>query len=472
MGSLGSANRLPCTDGLEPRYTGLYPDGNRPEAPESPLSFTGTPSQLSLITVTTDGTYNFGSRTNQKTKVFSAGNRYWIDGVEQSLAEASMADNELIGTGQAIQSSAFRVCDGAIARGADKAGRGGFAYESRSDSQFIGQPYGVNAASSPDARTTAKLFFSCATRHMGALKSMRLASYGAFTNDTSLIPSDTSTFAYGEQITGTKSGGGAFTGRLIAIDTVNKVLMFTVDGSYNSTDNFNGTTGATFTGATSGGSVTMDGSVYTIPNANKPIRASTNNSSFPSVAGVVGLDFITTSAGQFALKLRENPNVLEDYRSNGNISPDSNQWETWRYYVDYSGAEFITKTYRDSAFAAVTHPNTQAFDLSEIDKQMAVILFGYDWGGSTNPNLIRARVKDVVLDYDLAGAFIANAATHTSATIFASCGVDSWSTASASIRLNYGQIPEGQQAYLYLTNSTGEVINLSGLSLGEAPAWA
>ncbi|WP_230681995.1 hypothetical protein, partial [Streptococcus pneumoniae] len=96
-----------------------------------------------------------------------------------------------------------------------------------------------------------------------------------------------------------------------------------------------------------------------------------------------------TSAGQFALKFRENPDVLEDYRSNGNISPDSNQWENWRYYVDYSGSEFVTKTYRNSSFVEITHPNTQGFDLSQIDKQLAVILFGYDWGGSTNPSLIR-----------------------------------------------------------------------------------
>jgi hypothetical protein len=358
-------------------------------------------------------------------------------------------------------------------RGSAKAGRGGFAYESRSDSQFIGQPFGVAAAASPDARTTAKMFFSCSTRHMADLKDMRLASYGAFTNDTALIPSDTATFAYGEQIAGTKSGGGAFTGRLIAIDTTNKVLMFTVDGSYSSNDNFNGTTGATFTGVTSGGAVTMNGVVYTIPNANKPIRASTNNSAFPSVVGVVGLDFITTSAGQFALKFRENPDVLEDYRSNGNISPDSNQWENWRYYVDYSGSEFVTKTYRNSSFVEITHPNTQGFDLSQIDKQLAVILFGYDWGGSTNPSFNRARVQDVVLDYDLAGAFVANSATLASATILAACGVDSWASASANIRLNFGEIPAGEHSYLFLTDSDGDVINsTAGLSLGVAPVWA
>lgn len=453
-------------DGLSSLFSSRYPNGDRnyPSTGSDALRFFEIEAgHGGMFAVKSDGTYAFGSRSVPHSQHFMLGDRLWLNGVETVANESALNDGDA--TDDA--SSAFRLSDGFAARG-EKSGRGDFAFESRSDNQWIGSPYPVAAASTPDARTTGKIIFSYKMRHMGTLESMRLSYYGAATTPENFVVSDTGTFEYGETFTGVKSGGGAFTGKIIAVNTVNSSIMFIPDGSYNSTDNFNGV-GAVIVGDVSGASATMIAAGYTIPLANKPIRASTNNSAFPSSLPTIGLDFITTSGAQFAHKLREYPDVLDDQRPQATINQSGNQWEDWEYQIDYSGSTFKTKTYRNGQVYEYTHTNENDFDLENITTQIGIIQFAYDWGGSTNPSLIRARVKNTLLDYDLAGVSIGDAPVLSDCTELNRCGVLNWGENTAYCVMNYGEIPTGENCYLFVRNDEGVYINpTAGLNIGVA----
>jgi len=458
------------TLGLLPLASSLYPRGDEDiiSGGSSALRYFAIGGEVGhgdVIIVKTDGTYDFGTRIKSSAEIITVGDRAWVDGSEFETVESSLSDGAAMNSSGGADSNVFRLCEGFAARG-EKAGRGDWAWESRTESQTIGSPFGVAASATPDLRTTGKIAVSFSMRHMGSLNSMRLAYYTASTNPQNLIGSDTSTFEYGETITGTKSGGGAFTGTLIAVNTSNSSVMFIPNGSYNSTDN----NGATFTGDISGASVTLGAAGYTIPLANKPIRMSTNNSEFPDSSDEVGLDFITTSDAQFAHKLRGFPDVLEDERPQATINQSGNEWESWLYIIDYSGSEFVSKTYRNGELYEYTFPNASDLDLEKILHQLAVIQFAYDWGGSTNPTLIRARMKNFCLDYNVSGATIGDAAALEDCTQVGHCGVVQTQTNQLSLIRNYGDIETGSQCYLFVRGTSGEYVNSnSGLPIGEAP---
>ena len=415
------------------------------------------PSGLSdgnTLTITTDGTYSFGTRVNASPIWWQRGAVAYNRSGEVTLLEAGLSDGDTLSEG--VNADAFSVCDSLTAR-TGLGERSGFGYESSSNSAKIG---GFQGTSLNQVATTRKASWGFTARYSWDLSLVRSSSFSSSTG--TFDDGDHTAFVLGETFTGTKGTGGGFTGTMIKFDTINNVATYIVDGSYNSSDN----NGATITGDTSGATATFDGVVYVGGRSTKLTRSSTNPSVTPT-APDVALNYTVVASSQNIVQMVSSAFATDDQRPNGLKVPNSD-WHDLAFFADYSGATYDVGHSVDGSLYSYTHTNTNSVDLTNVPYQFYHSIFACDWGGSDNGygHLI-VQVKDPYADDELAGVYVGDEATLSSCTKLVYARSTAWSDASATAQISFGEIPAGTTAYLYVRDDAGAFVSASGVSIGE-----
>lgn len=438
------------------QLNGAYPLGN---APASPLYYNGTPSQLGTISIGTDGTYDFGTRSNQSQIWWQVGDRAWDKNGEVALAEADTVEGEVLSAG--VNATAFTTCTDITARRGNKAGlRSNFAYEGSQNGHEIGR-FVASPINTPT--TTRKAFFGFTGRWTDYLNRVATSSYSSLTGN--FDDGDNTQFIKGETFTGVKSGSGAFTGHIIKEDTANGVITFYTADSYNSTDN----NGATITGDVSGAQATFDGVVYLRPAALKIARCDTHTGATPT-SPEVAIGFTQVQSRQLILQTRTSTTGTDDYRPNS-IQVGGSGWENWNFQADWSGSNLLAYIQRDGDVYTDTLANPNALDLSNVPYELNHTLLCTDFAGSTNPyGHLFAVMKDPHCDYELNRVVLGDNATFANCSNTAVCRSESWNTTSTTVRLNFGEIPSSTETFAFVFDGSGTCLNpTSGLSIGNAP---
>jgi len=424
-----------------------------------PLSYTGTPSQLGTITISTDGSYDFGVRSETSQQWWQVGDRAWDKDGEVTLLEASRSDGDTLTAG--VNADAFDTITNLTARKGAKAGlRSGFAYESSLNGQEVG---GFSANTSNNPTTTRKAVWGYSGRWTDDLNKIRTSSYGS--NTGIFDDGDNANFVAGEAFTGTDSGAGAITGYIIKYDTANSVITFLVNESYSS----GGNNGASITGSTSGATATFDGVTYTSVSSLKLTRSSSDPSVTPTNPEVA-LALTLVSSGQHIVDIRRSDFGSDDERPN-NHSMTSSNWESWDFTTDWSGSTYDIASYKAGDVFNYTHTNPNSADMAEVPYDFIHSLFAFDWGGGTNSlGHLFARMKDPYFDYELNRVVLGDSSTFSSCTVTSTCRSDSWSGTSIGAKLNFGEIPVSTETFAFIYNAAGVCVNpTAGLSLGAAP---
>ncbi|KZZ71498.1 hypothetical protein A3765_28440 [Oleiphilus sp. HI0130] len=405
------------------------------------------------LTITTDGTYDFGSRINPSPIWWQRGSVAYNRSGEVTLLEASLSDGSVITEG--VNASAFDTATGLTARTA-LGERSVFGYESTDTDAKLGSfsEMAVNQAVS-----TRKARWGFSARYSFDLSKVRTSSLSSSTG--TFDDGDNTAFALGETFTGTKGTSGSFTGRIIKFDSANSNITFTVDGSYSSSDN----NGASIVGDTSGATATFDGVEYIGGRSMKLTRSSSDPSVTPTNPEVA-LGFTVVSTGQNIVDIRRSDFGSDDERPNGLSMPDSN-WHDFGFLVDYSSTDYKISQNVDGSQFSYTHTNPNSALMSEVAYQFFHTLFGCDWGGSDNDyGHLVAQIKDPYADDELAGIYIGDAATLASCTNLVYARSTAWSNSSATATVSFGEIPIGTTAYIYVRDDAGAFVSTSGTALG------
>ena len=435
------------------------------KAPETfPLTYTGTPAQLGTITISTDGTYDFGTRSIPSQQWWQVGSRAWDKTGEVTLLEASRFDGDVMTAG--VNADAFDVITNITARTGAKAGlRSGFAYESSLAGEEIGR-FSVSPELTPTL--TRKAFWGFTARWTDDVRKVFSSSYSS--NTGLFSDGDNSEFVHGERFSGVKSaasGSTPFTGYIVKHDTGNGLVAFRVDDaySYGTTDN----NGAVITGDTSGATATFDGVIMEFNAAMKMTRSDTTPAVTPT-SPEVALAFVHSGIPQFVLQERTSSTGTDDDRFS-NVAMDSSEWEDWSWQADYSGASFVGESIRAGNATSETYSNPNGVDFSQVPYEMHHVLLCADWAGGSNAyGHLFARMKDPHMDYELNRVILGDSAILASCSATSVCRSESWTTTSTTERLNYGEIPSSTETFAFIFNGSGVCINATnGLSIGNAP---
>lgn len=428
------------------------------------LTFTGTPSQLGVITISTDGTYNFGARSIPSQQWWQVGDRAWDKNGEVTLLEASRVDGDVMQAG--IGADAFDVVTDITARKGAKAGlRSGFAYESSKFGEELGR-FSVSPAFTPTV--TRKAFWGYTGRWTDNMKKLFASSHSSISG--AFIDGDSAEFVAGETFSGIKSpasGSDTFTGYIVKDDTANSIVAFRVDDAYSYTSTQNN--GAVIVGDVSGATATFDGVVFELPSSMKMTRSDTAPAVTPT-SPEVALAYTHSSVPQLILQARTSDYGTDDDRPSPAGMTDSD-WEDWSWQVDYSGLEFTGQTIRSGTATNNTYSNPNGVDFSNVHYEMHHVLMFCDWaGGSNNYGHFFARMKDPHMDYELNRVVLGDSASLSSCTVTSVCRSETWLATSTGARLNYGEIPSGTETFAFVFNEDGVCVNpIAGLSIGDAP---
>lgn len=424
----------------------------------SPIVVHGSPGHLATITVTGDGTYDFGTRADNP-EWWQVGTYALNKSGAVSLLEATVPDNTQLAYG--VNETTFRSVPYTYANVGDHIGlRSKFAYESRhqTGSAYIGAFSEVNSPAVKNARTTGKYFCSFKVQHMGTVRNMRIQS---FTNRTgTFITSDVDTYAYGEPVTITSSAGKVRHGYVLMFNHDDTKVTFTVeDGSWTSADKTN----AVIVGDISGASLTLDGSTYASISGTKMFRSNTNNHE-ALTGSQVEVGYVTTYQGQHITSIEAAGGPLADERPYAHAQ-SGNEWQTWAFIVDYSTTQLKVKSIKNDAFYEYTHTNPDGVDLSNVLQQITMIFLGLNWAGVPDRTIV-GRIKDFCLDYEGPRAYISNSPVAGEGTKVNYCRPSAnYSSNSAELMVDLGEIESDENRYLYLMNDNFERLNEEGVLL-------
>lgn len=430
--------------------------------PSGALTLTGTPSQLGVVQITTDGTYDFGTVSHGAMKHYAVGGRAWLDGVEVTLTdEVGAADGALL-----TASNAFHTVNSFAAK-RPAAGRGGFAYMSNISQDHIGAPKPDSAIGVFDPATTGKWFQSETIRYLSAPFYTRTT---AFTGDGSgLIAPDEQTFDRGEPITIVKAAGaGTISGFFVGIE--GGLVTFDIgEGNGFTSSNANG---GTITGDTSGTVITMSNSSYFVPSSSKPIRASTDDSDQTPGPGIVGLGFIAVGTRGSVLDVDQDSQVRDDYRPTV-MEVQSRDWQSWQFTSNHNGGFYVCGFLQGGSYVEETHPNTFGADFNNVIHRMKSVFLAPDWAATGGVASNKCLLKDSVMDDEFARVVVmpvSDLSLADDTTPVGVCGRIAWASNACDVRVNWGEIQTGVQGYGYVYNSDGACINPTApIDFGVAP---
>lgn len=456
---MGNAIVQSATIQLKDQGGGVFGSRDISSGGDAALGWEGDPGQLGIITVTTDTTFNFGTRSEASQSWWQVGDRGWDKDGEVTMLEASVIEGATLS--DATNVTAFDTCISMKARKGAAAGlRSDFAYESSGDGEVAGR---ISTIPASHATTTRKAFWGFTGRWNDDLNFIATSSYSSITGTFS--DGDNTNFIAGEAFTGVKSGSGAFSGYIIKADTVNEAVSFYTEDSYNSGDN----NGAVITGDISGATATFDGVTYLRPASMKITRSDTDEGATPT-SPEIALAFTQVATNQLIVQTRTSTFGTDDDRPAA-LRINSSNWEDWNFQADFSGSTFEAQSNRNGTTFDHTYTNPDTLDFSNVAFDFRAILIATDWAGSTNQfGHLYGRFKDPHADYELNRVMVGDNVALSSCSHLSVCRSESWSSTSTDARLNYGEIPSGTESFIFVFNGSGVCVNPStGRSLGDAP---
>ena len=431
---------------------------------DAAFGWVGSTDHLGDITITTDTTYDFGTRAEDSQQWWQVGDRAWDKNGEVILLEASRSDGDVMNAG--VNADAFNTMTNVTARRGAKAGlRSDFAYESNEEGKDVGQ-FASMANSTATVNRLASWGFT--GRWTENLKIIRTAPYSA--NSGTFADGDNTNFILGETFSGFKSDTvTAITGNIIKHDAVNSVIVFTIAGSYNSSDN----NGATITGDVSGATATLANSGaanYSGPSSMKLTRSSTDPAVTPT-SPETALALTHVATGQHIVEMRNSVIGSDDERPSDHYISGSD-WESWEWDADWTA----TNSYKIRSIKAgdvfeYTHTNPNVIDLSNVAYEFIQNLFAFDWAGGTNTlGHIYAVMKDPWSDTEVAKVILGNNAVFANCTKTSVFRSNSWSPTAVNTKINWSEFTQGEEGFLFIKTNAGLIVNATaGRSMGVAP---
>ena len=431
---------------------------------DAAFGWAGSTAQLGDITVTTDTTYDFGTRAEASQQWWQVGDLAWDKNGEVILLEASRSDGDVMNAG--VNADAFERMTNVTARRGSKAGlRSGLAYESNQNGKDIGR-FASMANSTATANRLASWGFT--GRWTETLGIIRTSPYSA--NSGTFDDGDNTNFILGETFSGFKSDTvTAITGNIIKHDAVNSVIVFTIVGNYSSTDN----NGATITGDVSGATATFTNTGaanYSSPSPMKLTRSSTDPGVTPT-SPATALALTHGERGQHIVEIRNSVIGSDDERPSDHAGEGSD-WENWTWEADWTA----TNSYKIRSIKAgdvfeYTHTNPSGIDLSNVEYEFIHELFAFDWAGSTNTlGHIYSVMKDPWSDTEVAKVILGNNAVFANCTKTSVFRSNSWSPTAVNTKINWSEFTQGEEGFLFIKTNAGLIVNATaGRSMGVAP---
>jgi hypothetical protein len=489
MGSLGSANRLPCTDGLEPRYTGDYPNGDRnlPSSGSDALRvflLDGDLNQGSRIAIKTDGTYSFGTKDVRFNSLSVIGNEArendqvnsWFSGIADSayLSGNTISNTLSSNDAQSMFYGAIGVKKVANGRpnSVNKMLRGyGFdEFRSGSEGGYVNWP-NVYQDGGRQGELGDLFYASWVKYNYSNVHETNKTSYtglsGTFqTGENALpLPNNANEFiAIGERTTFNSPIKGSVLGYMRYVDTVNSVAYFELDqpNSWVTGDYLN----ATATGNVSGAVLTLASTpVYQDQGSQKDARIMLKSDGNANIYGLV-----SSSLKQFFVVCNDASGVEQFRSSTSGMYSDLpvRQWyrvTMWANTRDNGSGNGVFGLIINGQTATVEFP------LEFKDDLRGMVLS--NWGSECSAsNGLATDFGELISYTDNLSVVISESSTWAGANHLNSepqILLDGRSNSLAEFRLNKGAHVSLAGKYLYVLSAPNTPINTSGISMPEAP---
>lgn len=403
------------------------------------------PSGLSdgnTLTITTDGTFSFGVKTQAAPTLWVFGSEVFENGVANN-SESSLVDGDPAATGIWALDTYPTISTDTRHAGIDHVYTGNGANQRE---EIVGWPNCMlgTAEDKDSSIYNEKLFCSFKSRYSNHPYFYRATAYNSLSGT---FDDGANEWDEGEAV----SIDGGLTATLLYVDTANSVIHFRAPSSALNSSSLNN---ATMTGDVSGATCVLDtATVYTVPGATKFIRAYENTSetgirtAFSPTGNVIG----------------GYTGFTEDYRIQptpilGRNQANLQAWHTIESYFDHSGA-----TGSGRLTVAGDEVTWSGFDLTNKDPSggMVPANIGLDLPNAPTPVYETQWFGEIYVDTTPQRVVIGDGST------WAACDPDNtellrptaWSASSITAVYKAGS------GYLYVIDADDAPINSNGVAI-------
>ena len=400
------------------------------------------------LRISTDGSFNFGTRPHASQLQYQEGDNLWLNGVLQTIQEQSLAHGALItNSGAYSMSNTGHTVD----RQDVVFPRAGFAYVASGDGDPVHDPVGLGG--SPVPKTTDRGYISFKSWQSADIMKLASISYASISSGPFIGGEGPDV---GEDIIITSSAtGDTVGGRVTFVDTVNKVISFEKEGF--SSPDFQA--GCTIQGVSSGALATGDGVTYLVWAASKRWRFETN-AGVPSQARMtVGNNVVfATDAGEWRPG-GSRPGII------AGLKQKVATWEHMAASLVCTDNDELVGKMRLNGVVDVYGPQPLGKPRAEVTNGMGPGPHVSDYA-ARSPGGHQFRHCNGVYDDYPARVMLGNSQSWEQCSKVQDCLIKEWSSSSIRIRLNYGDFEVGETISAFIFDGEDNLINPNGLVLG------